>query len=61
MGIILVSASVDRTVKLWELAGQQGAGVHGHNKEITAVAVSPDGKLLASGSADQTIRLWEFG
>ncbi|MGH7226532.1 MAG: WD40 repeat domain-containing protein, partial [Gemmataceae bacterium] len=59
-GHYLVSASVDRTVKLWELAGQQSAGIRGHSKEITAVAVSPDGKLLATGSADQTVRLWEL-
>ncbi len=32
----------------------------GHESEIWAVAVSPDGRYLLSGSADQTLRLWNL-
>jgi WD40 repeat protein len=32
----------------------------GHNREISALAISPDGKVLVSGSADRTIRIWNL-
>lgn len=33
----------------------------GHTENVTALAVSPCGKLLASGSIDNTIRIWDLG
>jgi WD40 repeat protein len=31
----------------------------GHKSRVTALSISPDGKLIASGGADKTIRLWQ--
>ncbi|KYG41272.1 hypothetical protein M433DRAFT_159236 [Acidomyces richmondensis BFW] len=58
----LASASLDRTVKLWEAAsGKALRTLKGHSHEVTAVVFSPDGKTLASASEDRTVKLWEAG
>jgi roadblock/LC7 domain-containing protein len=57
---LLVSASADKTVRLWD--AQLGAArqtLKGHSDWVFAVVFSPDGKLLASTSADKTVKLWD--
>jgi WD40 repeat protein/serine/threonine protein kinase len=34
--------------------------LEGHDEEITAVAITPDGRFAMSGSKDSTLRLWEL-
>ena len=58
-GYFILSASVDKTLQLWELGGRESAPGYGHSREVRALAVSPDGKLIASGSSDRTVRVWE--
>src|SRR5262249_25662886 len=55
----IVSASLDKTLRLWESAtGKCLCVFKGHVEAVNSVAFSPDGKLVLSGSVDKTLRLW---
>jgi RNA polymerase sigma-70 factor (ECF subfamily) len=47
----LASASSDKTIKLWDAkSGQLLRTLHGHEKSVDEVAISPDGSTIASAS-----------
>ncbi len=56
----LISASSDKTLKLWDLeTGSETRTFIGHSDWVRAVAMSADGKRFISASADQTLKLWD--
>jgi cytochrome c len=57
-GTTLASASWDRTVRLWPLAGGAPRVLDGHTQNVNGVAFAPDGRTLVSVSYDQTLRIW---
>jgi uncharacterized protein with WD repeat len=59
-GKIVVSASHDGTIRLWDVASEKCTTLEGHTKSVQAVAFRPDGKTLASASWDGTIKLWSM-
>lgn len=69
-GRTLITGGDDGTVRLWSLAdGRLTRIIAGHRTGITAIAISPDGKLLANGSRgntdeqvdlDDPVRLWSL-
>jgi eukaryotic-like serine/threonine-protein kinase len=59
----LVSASRDRTIRLWpvceDLEPGPETGVAAHGAPVLSVAFSPSGDLLATAGRDDVVYLWE--
>src|SRR5439155_5059885 len=59
-GKTLATGSMDKTVKLWDVASRKElATLEGHTDLVCFVVFSPDSKILATGSADNTVKLWD--
>ncbi|NES85644.1 MAG: hypothetical protein F6K10_31925, partial [Moorea sp. SIO2B7] len=56
----LATASLDKTVRVWDLQGNQLALFSGHQDWVWSVSFSPDGKTLATASRDKTVRVWDL-
>lgn len=74
-GNFLITASQDRTAKIWDLAAVLSASASGeqglaklrslttlkiHDKDINALDISPNSLLLASASQDRTAKLFSI-
>ncbi|MCP3975546.1 MAG: protein kinase [bacterium] len=58
-GSTLATASLDDTVKVWDLAsGDLLLTLVGHTNQVWKVDFSPDGERIATGSTDGTARVW---
>ncbi|PWB67097.1 MAG: hypothetical protein C3F17_00015 [Bradyrhizobiaceae bacterium] len=53
----IASASWDRTIRLWSLAGAPARVLEGHTQNVNGVAFAPDGRLVSAGY-DATLRIW---
>lgn len=58
-GQFIASASSDRTIKIWNVAGVLLQTLVGHTNWVTNVAFSPDGNFLVSGSRDNMVKIWQ--
>ena len=58
-GTNLVSASADKTVRVWDVAtGECVQTLQGHTDAVLSAGFSPDGTKLVSASGDKTLWLW---
>ncbi|KAI1823961.1 WD40-repeat-containing domain protein [Xylaria intraflava] len=60
----LVSASNDKTLRIWDLKNpaddQKGLILRGHECYVQCVSWSPLGSRVASSSVDSTVRIWDL-
>ena len=56
----LCQALDDKTVRVWDMQGNELAICRGHEGLVYSVCVTKDGKIV-SGSSDKTIRVWDIG
>ncbi|MEM7794052.1 MAG: TIR domain-containing protein [Cyanobacteria bacterium P01_C01_bin.118] len=53
-----LAVSVENTIKLFNLQGQELQHFPGHTDTVTALSFSPDGQTIASSAWDGTVALW---
>ena len=60
-GRTLVSASVDQTIKLWDIAraGAERDVLTGHKGSVWSLAFTPEGQTLFSGGNNGMIKRWD--
>ncbi|MBN4000734.1 ribosome assembly protein 4 [Nostoc sp. LPT] len=56
----IVTASADKTARVWDISGKQIAELKGHTKAVNSASFSPDGKRIVTASADNTARVWDI-
>ena len=50
----------DNAIHVWDLtSGREVASLEGHEKPVSSVAVTADGRYAVSGSQDETLRFWD--
>ena len=66
-GSALVTASADRTARVWLIGGTAGQAptsiklMGGHSAALSSAAFSPDGARVVTASADNSVRVWDAG
>ncbi|MEM7066524.1 MAG: TIR domain-containing protein [Cyanobacteria bacterium P01_B01_bin.77] len=54
----VLTASIENTIRLFNLQGQELQHFPGHSDTVTALNFSPDGQTIASSAWDGTVALW---
>ncbi|NET36142.1 MAG: TIR domain-containing protein, partial [Cyanothece sp. SIO1E1] len=58
-GQMIVTASYDKTAKLWHQDGSLIRTLEGHSDLVFYASFSPDSQRIATASYDQTVKLWD--
>ncbi|WP_438044828.1 nSTAND1 domain-containing NTPase [Sorangium sp. So ce128] len=55
----IVTASLDKTVRVWNASGTgEPLVLRGHEDGVSSAAFSPDGKRIVTAAYDKTVRVW---
>lgn len=57
---MLLSSSLDKTLKLWDLQGNCMRTLRQHSRYVNSIAVNGDSTIIASGSNDRTVIVWDL-
>lgn len=60
MGTLLLSCSMDKTIKVWDLHGNCIKTMTEHTRYVNCMAVNSDSTVFCSGSNDRTILIWDL-
>ncbi|KAL5286262.1 WDSUB1 family protein [Megaselia abdita] len=56
----ILSAGMDKSVKMWNSFGTCMKTLLGHSRYVTSLAVSSDSSIIASGSNDKSVIIWDL-
>jgi WD40 repeat protein len=56
----LASASLENSIKVWDLDNQLVHNLTGHEDMVTSITWSPQNTWLATASLDKTVKLWDL-
>jgi WD40 repeat protein len=59
-GLLVVTASEDKTARVWQAAtGRELAVLSGHKGSVYSAVFSPDSRRVVTASEDNTVRVWD--